>query len=344
MRPDPTEQAVQLAREGRLFDAAVRLRGIVEANPRNIAAWKWLAYSTSDIREALHAAHTVLHLDPSDEWARQSLLYYQEQARAAGLSRTPPAERIVIRPKPARKSANGSCLLQFMIVIALVSAFALIGVTANRIDLSGLRQVIVSTLVPPSPTAAARAIVLTSTPTVEFSREAILPPQVEETSAVEYYPVRAGDEASIQKILYNGGPQIDGAGEHSIALTQYKLWVTWEMGQSLSTCEVRDVVVHLDIKYIYPKWEPPVTPPDAKLQSEWDRFFSHVVQHEEHHAQIARECAGTLAQTLETFDAGATCANAQSTLDQVVDGIYAACEQRQKDFDAAEGRTSFPLP
>jgi len=344
MRPDPTEQAVQLAREGRLFDAAVRLRSIVEANPRNVAAWKWLAYSTSDVREALRAAHAVLHLDPSDEWAWQSLPFYQEQARAAGLSPAPPAEHIIIHPKPARKSANGSCLLQFMIVIALVSAFALIGVTANRIDLSGLRQVIVSTIAAPTPTEAARAITLTSTPTVQFSLEANTPPHVEETSKVEYYAVRAGDEAGIQKILYNGGPQIDGARDHSIALTEYKLWVTWEMGQSLSACEIRDIVVHLDIKFTYPKWEPPVTPPNAKLQSEWDRFFSHVVQHEEHHAQIARECAGTLAESLQKFDAGAICTNAQGTLDQVVDGIYAACEQQQKDFDAAEGRTSFPLP
>jgi predicted secreted Zn-dependent protease len=166
---------------------------------------------------------------------------------------------------------------------------------------------------------------------------------VQVNSDVTFYSFAAGNVQEVQQALYTQGPEVDGAGQHSIALTNYEMWVTWEMTQSVTGCRMDDVIVHLDITYTYPQWIPAGTPP-GELVGEWNRFMEHVTAHEEHHGMIARQCAAGLAMLLDSFDPGSICTESQSGLDTLVNDLYESCEIQQQAFDAAEGRTTFPLP
>jgi predicted secreted Zn-dependent protease len=207
----------------------------------------------------------------------------------------------------------------------ILAGVLLIGATGIQIRIPGTEQIAEVTLTAP------------------LGAQPPTPAHVEETSAVEYYTFDASTVNDIQEAIYTQGPKVESVGEHSIALTNYELWVTWQMAQSVTTCRVQNVVVHLDLTYTYPQWQQ--TPEaDPWLVNEWNRFFNHVVAHEEHHGQIARDCAGELADLLMNYDAGTICSQAEDNLDSVVNDLYAACEARQQAFDAAEGRTTFPLP
>lgn len=319
MNPDQFEYAVKLARTGNLPEAARLLRDIVRQQPQNMVAWKWLAYTSTDPREALTAVQTVMQLNPGDQWAREVWPTYQKYAQDAGLT-VVPQRRMAVTPSRSTES-----WVSVMLLGGILLAGALLIVLAGG-KLEAVPEVMRGTVVAPLGQA-----------------QPALPATVDMSSEVEYYSFEAADLQEIQHALYTQGPSIEEEGEHSIALTNYELWVTWKMAQSVTGCRVDDVIVHLDVTYIYPQWIP-LGQPDRALQTEWDRFYQHVVNHEEYHGQIARQCAADLADLLHTYNPGSVCTDAQADLDNMVRDLYASCEARQQAFDVDHGRTTFPLP
>jgi predicted secreted Zn-dependent protease len=126
-------------------------------------------------------------------------------------------------------------------------------------------------------------------------------------------------------------------------MTNYQIFVTWEMAQSFGICRMRNVVVHLEVVYTYPQWLRSDSP-EPQAVVEWDRFETYVREHEERHGEIAQECAQELTEQMESFEPGGSCMAAQENLDALVSDLYEQCEARQQAFDDEEGRTTFPLP
>lgn len=316
MTPDQVEYAIKLARTGHLAQAASLLREVIRQQPQNHVAWKWLAYTTADPREALTAVQTVMQLNPADQWAREVWPTYQKYAQDAGLT-------VIPQRRAAPSHAYERWLSLILVVGILLAGVVVISLAGGKLRV--VPELMRGTVVAPLGQA-----------------DPPLPATVDLSSKVEYYSFEAGNVQEIQRALYTQGPSIED-GVHSIALTNYELWVTWKMAQSLTGCRIEDVVVHLDVIYIYPQWIR-TGPPNLTLQQEWDRFYEHVVDHEEQHGQIARQCAADLTDLLYTYNPGSVCADAQDDLDDMVKDLYASCEARQQAFDADFGRTTFPLP
>jgi predicted secreted Zn-dependent protease len=269
---------------------------------------KWLAYTTSDPREAHSAIRQVIRLDPDDPWTGEAANLFAASAQ-----------------RNSRRIAGQGCLSGLLMGVLVLAGLLLIGAAGLQLRIPGVEQIAQVTLAAP------------------LGMQPETPAQVEEIASVEYYSFDASTVRDIQNAIYTQGPEVESIGEHSIALTNYELWVTWQMAQSVTSCRVQNVVVHLDITYTYPQWHQPAGA-DPWLVNEWNRFFKHVVAHEEHHGQIARDCAGELADLLMNFDAGTICSASEDDLDEVVSNLYASCEARQQAFDAREVRTTFPLP
>lgn len=304
------EYAIALARAGRLPDAAVMLRHTLYDHPDDIMAWKWLAFSTTDPHEALTAVRQVARLDPHDRWAREAYPMFERAARDA----------MIRYPAHGGTRAEG-CMPVVMLSLVLLSGVLLILVAGRRLDTTAVQSLMAGTSGAPLE----------------------VPADVQVNSDQTYYSFEAGNLQEVQQALYTQGPEVEGAGQHSIALTNYEMWVTWEMTQSVTGCRMDNVIVHLDIMYTYPEWVPVGSPPN-ELVGEWNRFMDHVTAHEEHHGTIARQCAADLAMLLDSFDPGAVCTEAQTDLDKLVNDLYESCEIKQQAYDAAEGRTTFPLP
>lgn len=100
---DLVQQAIDLANAGQQEDALRLLRSAVYHTPNDISAWKWLAATTSDPREALEATERVLRLNPNDAWALQAVLTYRRQAQS--VVKRQPAQPQPISPPYARTAA-----------------------------------------------------------------------------------------------------------------------------------------------------------------------------------------------------------------------------------------------
>lgn len=302
---DQLRLAIELAERGRHEEATELLRTTVRSDPANTAAWKWLAHTTADPGEALVAVRTVLSQDPSDAWAREAWPAYEQRARET---------RGRQKRRRERQAMRFLALLLLALLLSLCGAIGYLGRNSQMVpQLLGNES--------PSPT-----------PTVEL----------EESSRLEYYSIHGATIADIQQELSSEGPEAPG-GTHTIAMTNYELYVTWEMAQSLGVCRLENIVVHLDIIYTYPQWNQP-DGADAEAVEEWERFEPYVTEHEERHGEIARTCAQQLVTWLQSFEAGESCATAEEVLNTLVNDLYTQCEAEQQAFDEAEGRTAFPLP
>ena len=324
-------QAIELANEGRREEAVGLLRLIVRRAPSEVAAWKWLAYYTSDPQEALRAVLQVLQLNPHDRWAQEAWPELEERARRAAAARSTRHRR-----RPVMAAALLVAITLVLIAITGLVLYAWFGVDSLLSLSSGLLEEPLPVTQEVGPASAGLAAQANPSTPPAISG-------VETTVSTHYYTFEASNLIGIQQALISQGPVVDGANEHGIAMTTYGLRVSWEMQPSETACELSAARVYLDIEYTYPRWIPTGSPRPA-LYDAWERFIRHVVEHEEHHGAIAQECAAELVQRIEELPPQPDCQMLEATLNALVDEVYNECEARQAAFDEAEGRTLFPLP
>ncbi len=350
-----TLRAIRLAEAGQTDEALRLLRIIVQRDPTEGPAWKWLAYLTPDPREALIAARRAFQLEPGDTWVREVLPALEARALSAS-GPAPYASPRRARPARRQQRTGGCAFLGFtlgtatLLLVTLAAALLLMwrqftGVPAQE-----------SAIVPPGESVLANPpLEMGAGIAQEAPVEPVLPPEpgsptltaalvpeVRVTTATETYTFQAGTVSEIQEALYSQGPTLD-SGENSIAMTNYQMGVEWQAVQSLTACGLAEAVVHLDITYVYPEWQPTGSPPEA-LFAEWERFMAHVTAHEQRHGEIAQDCAHVLANRLAAIGPQPSCEALNARINAAIDEMYGVCEAQQAEYDAAEGRTSFPLP
>ena len=113
------------------------------------------------------------------------------------------------------------------------------------------------------------------------------------------------------------------------------------MRQTAGSCAPEAAVAHLTLVHTYPEYNPP---PDVsqEILDQWDAFMVRVVEHEETHADIARQCALDMVNSFYTLQPASTCAALQNNLEAMQTSIDADCDAQQAAFDAQEGGDSFP--
>jgi predicted secreted Zn-dependent protease len=159
-----------------------------------------------------------------------------------------------------------------------------------------------------------------------------------------YYTFEAETIPQIQDALFLYGPSdMNSEGLHAIATTTYNLGISWKTVEMNRSCSLTESTITLDLTYLYPQWNP-VDSPSQDVYDEWDRFLAHVIDHEEHHADIAYGCAEELAGQVAALQISGPCQGVVDQLNALADQMYTTCDQRQIAFDDVEGQTTFPLP
>lgn len=370
-------QAVALADAGQVREALQILRDVLRTDRDQVDAWRWLAYLSPHPEEALRAAQVVQRMTPDDPWVRAAMPALIARATQAG-SVPPSAASSARRARssPPRRGALGSILLG--VVLGVLGAAVLGGAVwialggpkglqpeespveaaGDVTEFAGTEIVatevsatqVVATTVPQLAATAAPIEMPAPTQVVDPQPEApaesgspaTLTADVVVSHATSTYPIAGTTERDLQLALSSEGPAL-GEGEHSIAITTYKLWVEWQAREMPSTCEMTGATVHLELEYLYPEWTT-ADAADESLRAEWARFMEHVQAHEEHHGELALECAYTLAARLTDARPWRVCDEVEGWVSGVIDEVYAGCEQQQLAFDEVEGTTSFPLP
>lgn len=325
-------RAIELANSGHLYDALDILRDVTAADASQSTAWKWLAYLTIDPREAIYAARHVEQIDPNDPWLEQALpaLTHQRLPRRSG------------RVRSVLNVAVGVVLFTLILVTAVQwlgilprTGIAHIVSDQDPISLpsdarSGRADQQAAGAQQPAPADAAPA-----------SSTSDLSINVDTSDSTSYYSFSASTEDEIRQALYNDGPQLEDSSQ-AIAVTSYQMWVEWQGRQTVTGCQLTAGTVHLNVDYMLPRWVPDGAA-DAALYDEWDRFSEHVVSHEQRHAELAGQCASRLAEHLQAGGEQASCGDLEQWINEMVTEVYGYCEQIQTDFDAVNGRASFPL-
>lgn len=336
-------RAVDLATAGRTDDALRLLRHITQTDPQQVAAWRWLAHLAPAPGEALYAARSLQKLAPDDPWLRDALPVLLERAGADGRQRTVPA-----RWQPVAAGALLVAALLLMLSFALLvwrqadaprQADAML-IAEDPVAASAAETASAQAPLAPPPSAEPRG---EEAAPDGASVQALAAPElaVELSTGTNYYTFAGETEQDVREALYTQGPALQD-GSQSIAMTSYQLWVEWNARQSVAACQMTRAVVHLDVTYTLPRWVPSGEP-DGALYEDWERFDAHVAEHEGYHAELAEQCANQLAARLQEPPGFDTCGDIESWINTTVDDVYAVCEELQADFDAEEGRASFPL-
>lgn len=156
------------------------------------------------------------------------------------------------------------------------------------------------------------------------------------TTKTTTFPISGASGKALVGQLERKGPR-HGYTSRAIAQTRYTMNTEADWTHADGICAVTKPKVRLDITYIYPRVEGPVS---SSLKLRWSAFMSGIRKHEEVHGRIARQMAGEADRAvagLRVSD-GRSCGKLRAQMKRVVAAIVARHEERQRKFDNAEHR------
>ncbi len=116
----------------------------------------------------------------------------------------------------------------------------------------------------------------------------------------------------------------------------YTNWhVTWRFNtkkNSQRLCEISDVDVTLNIKFLFPQWKPD-RQVDQSVRERWNDYFSALTDHENHHKDLAVEMAQEIEDLLNAFNPEYDCKNLRKTANDAAYKVLNTYKKKQNDFD-----------
>ena len=358
MTQEQLAQAIELARAGHKEQARQLFIELLHQDKHNVTLWKWLTTVAVNEAEARQAINYVLAIDPSDAWATRAL---------AALNKRIPASRQGNFLLAAAFSVI-AIMMCVLVVIAISGILDRGGLLAGQpeVDDPGLgpdapvAAVASGPTLPPSWTPSPEEHVASVTPV--FTQTATSTPaatvtkvpsptpnpfglpadgsgQIVETRAEEFFQVSGTNADEINQSIIDNGPK--GTGQDAIAQIQYQIGLQYAFQESQAACTPLQAVGLLDLTFLYPDYVPSVVVP-SEILAQWDTFFLRVVEHEETHAQIARECTQALLVSYYELGVFQTCSELEQSIEIIQDDNDAACEARQLAFDEEQGGDNFP--
>lgn len=153
--------------------------------------------------------------------------------------------------------------------------------------------------------------------------------------SVSYFQIGGTTAEDLDRELERRGPATRASGSRHPGATQIKFGGELDYVQSAGRCRIGNVDVTLDTRIILPQWK---NRKRAKgdLALIWDALSSDIKRHEERHAEIARQYARKLERTLKKLRPQRNCDAMQAKVAEATDGVIAAHDTAQMDFDRVE--------
>lgn len=157
--------------------------------------------------------------------------------------------------------------------------------------------------------------------------------------STRYYAIQGRDGFEVSKAMLSGGAR-NISLRHAIAATSTRFRVgNADVAVENGRCVVKDVKIHLEIEYLYPRWDSKARASGA-VRSAWDRFYTELLRHEQTHGRYAKETARMLEKELKRLKGSVAlgCRDFAVKADRRFDQIAAQLKRKQLAFDASENR------
>jgi predicted secreted Zn-dependent protease len=116
----------------------------------------------------------------------------------------------------------------------------------------------------------------------------------------------------------------------------YTNWnVTWRFNTAKNKnkdCEIKDIKVALDIKFILPQWKADRSVGDD-LKEHWNNYYTALIDHENQHKDIAIEMAHEIEEVLNELGATKDCNYLKKTANDTANKVLKDYKRKQNDFD-----------
>jgi predicted secreted Zn-dependent protease len=144
----------------------------------------------------------------------------------------------------------------------------------------------------------------------------------------EYYTVQGTNKAEIYNDLRHNSP-LNKGDETYQAHTRTSIRTTYKILQRGNQCQIKDVVVHLDLTYLYPKLLHSV---DYETRTWWKDFYGQLEEHELIHGEISSKAAHRLDDILENLGPG-DCGGYKNIIKVKIKQVMDRMKQDQAAYD-----------
>ena len=125
-------------------------------------------------------------------------------------------------------------------------------------------------------------------------------------ATIRTYPVTGSTFRELLASMRENGPFVERTGRTHFGITETSLGWTGSYQRTRAGCELLDVDVRLDLTIVLPEWTDRAGA-SARTIERWERLYDDIVQHEERHAEIAREYVGKLRDEIDRSVTATSC-------------------------------------
>lgn len=150
-----------------------------------------------------------------------------------------------------------------------------------------------------------------------------------------YFSIRGSTGAELEQALTLFGPLLTHTGTRHPGATKIKLGGSVKYESSPGHCRVIEAVVKLDTHLTLPRWtNREAANKDTRLI--WDTLAADIKRHEERHAEIARQHARKLEQSLLSLRSAKTCKTMEERVNAATQSVIEKHAADQARFDRVE--------
>lgn len=178
-------------------------------------------------------------------------------------------------------------------------------------------------------TAAALCLGLVSAPNRVLHAETIV------HKSISYFTIGGRTASELDTELQRHGPLLKTTGARHPGATRIKFGGDVTYVEEKGSCRISAARVTVSTKILLPRWKYRRSA-DAKLGLLWDTLASDIRRHEERHAEIARNHARDMEQSLRALSSRRSCKSLQADVSRVSLRLIQAHDQDQARFDRVE--------
>ena len=155
--------------------------------------------------------------------------------------------------------------------------------------------------------------------------------------SITYFQIGGRTPADLDAELSRKGPFTQASGNRHPGATQIRFGGDLTYTRRGDRCAIGDVRVTVATKRILPRWKNR-NRASQDMATLWDALSSDIKRHEERHAEIARQHAKLLEQSLLKLRPTRDCETLQDRVSEITDEVTLAHDEAQMRFDRVEAK------
>ena len=155
--------------------------------------------------------------------------------------------------------------------------------------------------------------------------------------SITYFQIGGRTPADLDAELSRKGPFTQASGNRHPGATQIRFGGDLTYTRRGDRCAIGDVRVTVATKLILPRWKNR-NRASQDMATLWDALSSDIKRHEERHAEIARQHAKLLEQSLLKLRPTRDCETLQDRVSEITDEVTLAHDEAQMRFDRVEAK------